>query len=408
MALFLFLVLISPTGSPLARKPIERIAEPYMYSLLVWEASHFPSKWLQAARDFLRGDRPSQQEQVRLVREYFALSEEISSLQAAIKRAAILQVNQSMADVGEMKARLKRLLRQRDQRKPAAEAALESQLTSVLKDEGLMSSLRLPSLKLVFPPVDFALQTPPRVLIVSPRERIEMQKAITLRPGLDTQSVETIESQVEKLGLSAVVEETGGFSTYPTSIPDGYQLRTTLESVAHEWIHTYLAFRPLGRHYGDNGDLRTMNETVANIAGDEIGWLVYTRYYDRNAPSPQELRARQRAQKPEPGAFDFNAEMRTTRLTVDAMLAEGRVDDAEAYMRERQRDLAEHGYFIRKLNQAYFAFHGAYADVPSATSPIGEDLRRLRQIETSVGDFVKRVQRFSRLDQLQQAVAEAY
>ena len=41
-------------------------------------------------------------------------------------------------------------------------------------------------------------------------------------------------------------------------------------------------------------------------------------------------------------------------------------------------ELLEQGYVIRKLNQAYFAFHGSYAVGTSATDPIGGKLRSLR------------------------------
>jgi len=54
--------------------------------------------------------------------------------------------------------------------------------------------------------------------------------------------------------------------------------------------------------------------------------------------------------------------MRETRIRVDKLLAQGRIEEAEAYMEERRQEFVAHGYYIRKLNQAYFAFHGAYAD----------------------------------------------
>ena len=31
--------------------------------------------------------------------------------------------------------------------------------------------------------------------------------------------------------------------------------------IAHEWMHNYLAFRPLGIRYFTNNDIQTMNET---------------------------------------------------------------------------------------------------------------------------------------------------
>jgi hypothetical protein len=39
----------------------------------------------------------------------------------------------------------------------------------------------------------------------------------------------------------------------------------------------------------------------------------------------------------------------------------GKVELAEEFMEERRQFFWKKGYHIRKLNQAYFAFHGAYA-----------------------------------------------
>ena len=64
-------------------------------------------------------------------------------------------------------------------------------------------------------------------------------------------------------------------------------------------------------------------------------------------------------------------------------------------MEERRVDLAEHhGYFIRKLNQAYFAFHSSYADQPGggSVSPIFSQLIRVRNGSPSLAEFLRTVQ----------------
>ena len=73
--------------------------------------------------------------------------------------------------------------------------------------------------------------------------------------------------------------------------------------------------------------------------------------------------------------------MHATRVVVDAMLASGKIDDAENYMEQRRQVFVNNGYFIRRLNQAYFAFYGAYADVPGGAAgedPVGPAVRALR------------------------------
>jgi hypothetical protein len=98
--------------------------------------------------------------------------------------------------------------------------------------------------------------------------------------------------------------------------------------------------------------------------------------------------------------------MHVTRLEADRLLAEGRVEEAEAYMEIRRQFFLENGYLIRKLNQAYFAFHGSYAAEPggaadSAGAALGEQLRKLKEKTLSYAQFMRLVAWRWRLDQFQ-------
>ena len=107
---------------------------------------------------------------------------------------------------------------------------------------------------------------------------------------------------------------------------------------------------------------------------------------------------------PDQPAFDFRAEMREIRVNVDAMLADGKIEEAESYMDERRRVFIENGYNIRRLNQAYFAFHGAYADQPGGAAgedPVGEAVRNLRAQSNSLAEFVKRIAWVTSYERLQ-------
>jgi hypothetical protein len=103
--------------------------------------------------------------------------------------------------------------------------------------------------------------------------------------------------------------------------------------------------------------------------------------------------------------FDFNREMREIRLRVDELLAQGKVEEAEAFMEERRKYLVEQGYYIRKLNQAYFAFHGSYATGPASVSPIGGQLKELRRRSPTLAHFLRRVARMSSYQDLLEALS---
>jgi hypothetical protein len=76
---------------------------------------------------------------------------------------------------------------------------------------------------------------------------------------------------------------------------------------------------------------------------------------------------------------------------VDNYLAQGQIEQAEQYMEAQRQFLYTQGYYIRKLNQAYFAFYGRYADSPTSVDPIGIQIKTLRGHSLSVKDFLDTV-----------------
>jgi hypothetical protein len=99
--------------------------------------------------------------------------------------------------------------------------------------------------------------------------------------------------------------------------------------------------------------------------------------------------------------------MHETRVTADQMLAEGKIEEAETYMEQRRQVFWENGYLLRKLNQAYFAFHGAYADVPGGAAgedPVGPAVRALRAQSDSLADFINTISWMTSFEELQQAI----
>jgi hypothetical protein len=98
--------------------------------------------------------------------------------------------------------------------------------------------------------------------------------------------------------------------------------------------------------------------------------------------------------------------MHALRLEVDRLLSEGKIGEAEALMEEKREFLAENGFYIRKINQAYFAFHGLYGDTPASSSPIGPKMQELRQLSPSLGDFIRSVAEITSEEELDRLLAE--
>jgi hypothetical protein len=76
-------------------------------------------------------------------------------------------------------------------------------------------------------------------------------------------------------------------------------------------------------------------------------------------------------------------------------------------MDQSRRTFLDNGYVVRKINQAYFAFYGAYADEPSGPAgvdPVGPAVRTLRQQSASLVDFLERISRMTSFQQLEAAI----
>jgi hypothetical protein len=149
-----------------------------------------------------------------------------------------------------------------------------------------------------------------------------------------------------------------------------------------------------------------MNETTASIVGEEISCLVLERFYPEMAVSSTKVLAMTGHNQDDP--FDFNAEMHQTRITVDHLLSEGKIKAAESYMEARRQTFLENGYLIRRLNQAYFAFYGAYADTPQGAAgedPVGPAVRALRENSGSLAAFMKEIAWMNSYSDLQAAIS---
>ena len=87
--------------------------------------------------------------------------------------------------------------------------------------------------------------------------------------------------------------------------------------------------------------------------------------------------------------------MQKTRIKTEELLLEGKIIEAEKYMEDRRLDLNKNGYNIRKINQAYFAFYGSYADSPQSISPIYQQLQDLRKKRLNIGELVNEIKNIS-------------
>ncbi len=314
------------------------------------------------------------------------------------------QIHDPVSTSAGLRAALEALYTREDQLAPLAEATLEAQISATVADMGLSTGGQ------PIPPVLFHISPLPYNLIISPRDKIEEEAAISLVPDLTVDRQAAIENEVDNgLDVSSLVVPVGGIGTYPTMVMHTTAFQWLASTIAHEWTHNWLTLRPLGLNYDSSPEVRTMNETTADISGTEISAAMLKRYYPELASEYIDSSVSLNASAADQPPFDIRAEMHATRVHVDALLAEGKVTEAEAYMEQRRLFFWDNGYPIRKLNQAYFAFYGAYADVPGGPAgedPVGPAVRELRARSQSLADFLNRIAAMSTFQELQAALAQ--
>jgi hypothetical protein len=351
------------------------------------------------------------QEQRKLIFDYLQLKNETNQLQSQL-REIIADPDQENRQERESEVREELELKntRREELAPFVEQVLQSQLNHALVELDMSVGGQL------IPPVLFRSEPNSYALIISPRDVIRQETNIMLVRGLSLDEIISLENAIEEESdLSALVVGIGGVGLYPSMVIESGNLEWLIHVTSHEWTHNFLTLRPLGIHYAASPELTTINETIADLSADEIQHKTFELYYpeylpeeeDPPSPLPTQPETGEEIIPPEPPAFDFRAEMHTTRLEVDRMLAEGNIEEAEKYMEERRIVFWENGYQIRRINQAYFAFHGSYAAEPGGAASeegvdLGQELRDLKSKIPSYREFMRLVAWRWRLDQFQE------
>ncbi|MBM3138215.1 MAG: hypothetical protein FJZ98_08520, partial [Chloroflexi bacterium] len=332
-------------------------------------------------------------QQRRVLRDYFQTLADTQLLEESLESLYTDPLLESKpgeatilaAELAEKKKELQRISK-------IAETVIQDQISFAADELGL-TMVNQP-----FPPVLYHVTDLPKNLVISPRDIIRQERSVSLSSAIELDDEMAIETAVEEnTDYSALIVPVGGVGTYPTMVIRSNHLPSLLDTVAHEWIHNYLTLRPLGVRYATTPALRTMNETTANIAGEEISYYVLRKFYWDLLPEEQdepyqtfEIGFSYDAVKQEE-SFNYRKEMYETRLRVDELLSQGKIKEAEEFMEIRRQVFWNNGYRIRKLNQAYFAFYGAYADQPfsaAGADPVGSDVRLLRSRSASLAEFI--------------------
>jgi hypothetical protein len=404
ISVFLFFTAGSNTflGDPLDR--VRRFTRQEEFEFVGWTLDALADKVGQYSLGL--SGQLQEEDRKSLVRGYFEDLDQARQMEKQLERVLSdpEQVDREQ-EAQKLRVDLSNARSRLDEYQPFVESILQEQVASILAEAGLGLGGK------IFPPVSFKFTQLPLALIVSPRDEIRVEANIQLVPSLTLDQKVALENEVaSNLDVSTLVVNIGGIGIYPTMILESTSLRWVVETIVHEWVHNYLTLRPLGLNYETSPELRTMNETVASLLGNELGYQTLIHYYPEFAPQrTTESPVTPSPPSTEPPPFDFRSEMHETRIKVDALLAQGLVEEAETYMEQRRLVFLENGYQIRKLNQAYFAFHGAYAEAPQGPAgedPVGDAVRRYWNQIDSPKEFLFRMSWMNDFSDLEEALVD--
>jgi len=269
LGLVALLTLSLPASEP------SRSLETRLTLLLQGESFYFPEWALQAWAEKLLLSVANPQAflddetQRRAVRRYLQRLSEAREAAAALEREVSGPTPPDPGAIAALRRRWEEAHGRTQVLRPLAEAILSEQLGVILAQEGL-ALLGQP-----IPPVQIRLTAMPNLMVLSPRERIALTTSFPLRADLTADEMDRLERRVDgQLHVSSLVVPLGGLAFYPAMIMEATGLPELTEIIAHEWIHHWLFMGPLGWFY-DRPEARTINETVADLAGKALGraWL---------------------------------------------------------------------------------------------------------------------------------------
>ncbi|HID61499.1 MAG TPA: hypothetical protein EYP49_01950, partial [Anaerolineae bacterium] len=202
----------------------------YQFSFARWEVGAITRKLDQMMTSDL--EHLTEEEKKAIVLDYISLIQRIGDLEQRIQQIYSTEEENPTTAALPLHRELEELRRQQEEKQGLVEAILEEQITQVLYSQDL------DTLGVIWPPVKFQFERLPLYLVISPREEIRVKKGIYLEHGLDLDTREAIEEEIdETFNVSSLTVGVGGLSAYPTMIVEAASLDFIVKAAAHEWVH---------------------------------------------------------------------------------------------------------------------------------------------------------------------------
>jgi hypothetical protein len=183
LVLVAVLLLIVPVGDRRTDSVVTEASIGYSYGLVGWEFENFFDKWGHRIWRFFPWTPTGDDDRRTLIARYVVLADEL--------QLARLDFNHEISgrapdpkEIAARQAKVNRLVVELDAIKDGVEEYLEQVIAGVVNSEevGLTGVF-------VWPPVDFRLDNPPKLLVTSPRDEILRGEETLLAPDNPPQTV---------------------------------------------------------------------------------------------------------------------------------------------------------------------------------------------------------------------------
>ena len=155
---------------------LSSIVKPHRFSIINWELKTLLSGDKQSNLEEKVEDEPNQ------VTRYFSLVELINTLKSEIKAT---NTDAGSDDSSPLETELSILEEQRAALENVVRKIMTRQIKEILAEQGIFNPVdKYLKLKVGFPPINFRLEQPPHLLVISPRDRIESIREITLEQNI--------------------------------------------------------------------------------------------------------------------------------------------------------------------------------------------------------------------------------
>ena len=169
---------------------LDSIVRPYRFNLIGWECralSNELNQWIFGSSEEIDGE-------VDVVIEYFSAIERLETLESEIEA---VKAGTGQGGLALLEDELNMLQEQVGALEGRVEGIIERQIREVLAEQGIFHPMdKYIRLKFGFPPVNFILEKPPHLLVISPRDRIESIREITFRQDISLEEIENIEEKL--------------------------------------------------------------------------------------------------------------------------------------------------------------------------------------------------------------------